>query len=151
MMKETKLTLVLMLALGGWYATSVHAEGIEVPEVELARETTLPIFDQRRAVLNRSVVTAERLEFGLGGCLEMNEPFYNDCVLSAQLTYNFDETHALNIQGLYWMDGLSNYGEQLKDNKCKAQGGDFCPFDASLAPHPNFALIPNYQFTAYYG
>src|SRR5690349_19485080 len=122
--------LVFLLTL---VAGSVaFADDIEVPEEELARETTLPVFDKRRVVLNRSVVTSERFEFGAGVGLEMNEPYYSDYMMNFQGTYNWNETSALNIQGLYWMDGLSQYGEQLKDGKCPP-GGKFCPFDASEA------------------
>lgn len=136
-------SLVLFLALiASSYAL---ADDIEFPEEELARETTLPVFDKRRAVLNRSVVTEERFEFGLGGGLEVNEPYYNDLMMGLQGTYNFNDTNALNVQGLMWMDGLSSYGDQLK------AGGKHQPFDASKAPHPEWAVFANYQFTAYYG
>jgi outer membrane beta-barrel protein len=136
-------SLVLFLALiASSYAV---ADDIEFPEEELARETTLPVFDKRRAVLNRSVVTNQRMEIGLGGGLEVNEPYYNDMMLNLQGTYNFSETNALNVQGLMWMDGLSSYGEQLK------AGGRHTPFDASKVPHPEWGLFANYQFTAYYG
>ncbi len=126
----------------------VLAEDIEVPEEELARESVLPVFEKRQAVLNRSVVTAKRTELGLGIGMEINEPYYNDLMFSLQGTYNFDEVNALNIQGLFWMDGLSSYGEQL------AAGGTdpyFDKFDASKAPHPEWGLFANYQFIAYYG
>ncbi len=72
------------------------------------------VFDKRRAVLNRSVLTEKRIEIGGGVGLEMNEPYYSDMMFGAQGTYNFDETNALNVQGLFWMEGLSDYGEQLK-------------------------------------
>ncbi len=135
--------LVLFLALFASFAT--FADDIEFPEEELARETTLPVFDKRRAVLNRRVVTDGRVEIGLGGGLEVNEPYYNDVMVGLQGTYNYTDTSALNIQGLMWMDGLSSYGEQLK------AGGRHEQFDASKVPHPEWGLLANYQFTAYYG
>lgn len=141
--------LFLLLALVT--ASSAFADDIEVPEEELARETTLPVFDKRRVVLNRNVITEKRFEFGAGVGLEVNEPFYSDYMLNLQATYNYDDTSALNVQALMWMDGLSTYGEQLLAGQCPTDGGKFCPFDASLAPHPKFALMANYQFTAYYG
>ena len=82
---------------------------------------------------------------GVGGGLEVNEPYYNDMMLNLQATYNYSENSAINIQGLMWMEGLSNYGEQLK------AGGSFDSFDATKAPHPEFGLFANYQFIAYYG
>ncbi len=135
--------LILFLAL--FASVPSFADDIEFPEEELARETTLPVFDKRRAVLNRSVVTEGRMEFGLGGGLEINEPYYNDTMFGLQGTYNYNDTSAINVQGLMWMDGLSSYGEQLK------AGGKHQPFDASKVPHPEWGLFANYQFTAYYG
>lgn len=132
--------LVLMISVPAF-----AEDPIEVPDEELARETTLPVFDKRRAVLNRSVLTEGRLEFAAGAGLEMNEPYYNDLMFGAQGTYNFDETNALNVQGLFWSDGLSSYGEQLK------LGETHPKFDAIKAPHPKWALMANYQFIAYYG
>jgi outer membrane beta-barrel protein len=152
MTKSLLLSPLLLLSL---FANSfAFADDIEFPEEELARETTLPVFDQRRVVLNRNVVTDERFELALGGGMEMNEPFYNDMMGQIQGTYNFNETSALNVQGLYWMDGLSSYGEQLRNGTCPSSPADtsnHCPFDATKAPHPEWGLFANYQFTAYYG
>lgn len=141
MIKQVLLYLGLLLLS----SPTLAEDPIEVPEEELARETTLPVFDKRRAVLNRSVLTEKRIEIGGGMGLEMNEPYYNDMMFGAQGTYNFDETNALNVQGLFWMEGLSDYGTQLK------AGGRFQQFDAEKAPHPKWALMANYQFIAYYG
>jgi outer membrane beta-barrel protein len=143
--------VLLILLLGCWTA---FAEDIEFPEEELARETVLPVFDKRRVVLNRNIVTLKRLELGLGAGLEMNEPYYNDTMVTAQGTYNYSETSAINVQGLYWMDGLSSYGEQLKAGTKISCGSPPCGtvhFDAMKAPHPRFGLFANYQFVAYYG
>lgn len=143
-------SLLLCLALLFSSYPAIAEDPFEVPEEELGRETTLPVFDQRRAVLNRSVLTDKRFEIGVGAGLEMNEPYYNDMMFGLQGTYNFNETAAVNVQGLFWMDGLSSYGEQLKTGNA----GPVNPrpaFDASKAPHPVWALIANYQFIAYYG
>jgi len=128
------------------FVAQAFAEDVEVPEEELARESTLPIFNKRRAVLNRHVLTSERLELGLGGGIEMNEPYYNDYMFGVHGTYNFNETSALNIQGLWWMPGLSSYGDQLNVTTSR-----HAPFDASKAPHPVWAAIANYEYIAYYG
>lgn len=146
----TKKTLLLfVMLLSPWVS---FAEEIEVPEEELARETTLPVFDKRRIVLNRSVLTDKKIEIGGGFGLEMNEPFYNDYMFNMQGTYNFTENHAVNILGLFWMDGLSNYGEQLKPGRAASGANPAVEaFDASKAPHPMWALFANYEFIAYYG
>jgi len=144
--KKLFILSVTLIAAG----LPVSAAEIEFPEEELARESTLPIFDKQRAVLNRSVVTEKRFEFGFGGGLEMNEPYYNDYMMSVQGTYNYSDTSAINVQGLYWMDGLSDYGEQLKAGNPNPPNA-FPSFDASKAPHPSWAIFANYQFIAYYG
>ena len=149
-----KFFLVVMLLLS---SHASYAEEIEVPEEELARETTLPIFDKRRAVLNRHILTDKKLEVGAGAGLEMNEPFYNDYMFNFQGTYNFTETSALNVLGLFWMDGLSAYGEQLSAGVDKNKDGDYLdandvqPFNTDKVPHPAWGIFANYQFIAYYG
>ncbi len=140
---------ILFISFSLMFALPSFAEDIEVPEEELARESTLPVFNKRRAVLNRNVLTAERFEIGFGGGLEMNEPFYNDYMMTFQGTYNYSETSGINIQGLYWMSGLSTYGEQLASGR-EGQGG-FSKFDAEKAPHPKWGLLANYEYIAYYG
>jgi outer membrane beta-barrel protein len=141
---------LLLLLLASFSVIQAHADEIEFPEEELARESTLPVFDKQRAVLNRHVITEKRFEFGIGGGIEMNEPYYNDYMFGAQGTYNYSDTSAINIQGLYWMDGLSDYGDQLKAGNPTPPNA-FPSFDASKAPHPVWSLIANYQFIAYYG
>lgn len=134
------------------FLLSAHAfaEEIEVPEEELARESTLPVFSKRRAVLNRNVLTAERFEVGAGGGIEMNEPYYNTYMFNAQLTYNYSETSAFNVQGLFWMPGLSSYGDQLKLGVTSGPH-QVEQFDALKAPHPEWAFLVNYEYIAYYG
>lgn len=145
----SKNLLVLSLALLA-SSQNVLADDIEFPEEELARESTLPVFDKQRAVLNRSVITEKRFEFGIGGGLEMNEPYYSDFMFGGHGTYNYSDTSAINIQGLFWMDGLSDYGTQLKAGNPNPPNA-FPSFDASKAPHPSWAVFANYQFIAYYG
>lgn len=145
-----KKFFLLAVLLMGSYAS--FADEIEVPEEELARETVLPVFDKRRAVLNRHVLTDQKIELGGGFGLEMNEPFYTDYMFNLQGTYNFTETSALNILGLFWMDGLSEYGEQLKPGIDKpGTANDVEAFDTSKVPHPVWGVFANYQFIAYYG
>ncbi len=147
------MTKTIWIFLALLLSAQAFAEDIEVPEEELARESTLPVFNRRRAVLNRNVLTAERIEVGLGAGMEANEPYYNDYMMALQGTYNYNETQALNITGLYWAPGLSSYGNQLKAGRkhSPAQPNDFAAFDASKAPHPAWGLFANYEYIAYYG
>ena len=141
-----KTLILLILAMGPCAAL---ADDIEFPDEELARESVLPVFEHPKSVLHRNITTAERIEVGGGVGMELNEPYYNDFNFNLQGTYHMDETNAVNVLGLMWGSGLSTYGEQLK------AGGEgssaFPPFDASKAPHSKWALIGNYEFTAYYG
>jgi outer membrane beta-barrel protein len=139
---------ILMVLLIGWNA---YAEDIEVPEEELARETTLPVFSKRRIVLNRNVVTTEKYEFGLGGGMEMNEPYYSPYLYGFQGTYNFTDVSAVNVQGIFWSQGLSSYGQQLKQGKPTVPTAKFAAFDTAKVPHPTWAAMVNYEFIAYYG
>ncbi len=141
-------TIWILIAL--FVGAHSFADEIEVPEEELARESTLPVFSKRRAVLNRSVLTAERIEVGIGGGIEMNEPFYNDYMMNFQGTYNYNETGGINVQGLIWMPGLSSYGEQLKAGNTTGSH-QFQSFDAIKAPHPKWGVFGNYEYIAYYG
>lgn len=144
------MTKSLLVVLACLFSVLARAEEpIEFSEEELARETTLPVFEKRRAVLNRSVVTEKRIELGIGGGLEMNEPYYSDYMLQLTGTYNLNESSAINVQGLMWTDGLSSYGEQLKAGRTGVNAVD--SFDAMKAPHPKWGLFVNYEFIAYYG
>lgn len=144
------MTKSLIILLACLISIVSRADEIEFPDEELARETTLPVFEKRRAVLNRIVETEGRIEFGGGMGLEMNEPYYNDIMVQVMGTYNLTDTSAINVQGLMWMDGLSTYGEQLKVGRV----GGTNPvesFDAMKAPHPQWGIFGNYEFIAYYG
>jgi outer membrane beta-barrel protein len=146
----TRAIWILLALLVGLRA---YADDIEVPEEELARETTLPVFNKQRAVLNRNVQTTGHTELALGAGLEVNEPYFNDGLVSLQGTYNYSDTSAINIIGLDWQNGLSSYGEQLKAGRQHnpQRANDFKPFDASKAPHPMWGLFANYEYLAYYG
>jgi outer membrane beta-barrel protein len=139
-------TWILPTLLLASLTLKVAADEIEVPEEELSRDTVLPVFSKRRIVLNRSVVNEQRFEFGGGVGLELNEPYYSSAMFNVEGTYNFTETSAFNVQGLFWTPGLSSYGVQLQAGSSK-----FEPFDPSKAPHPVWAFIGNYEFIAYYG
>jgi outer membrane beta-barrel protein len=145
------ISKTLLMFLAFTLSAAAFAEEIEVPEEELARESVLPVFDQNRSVLNRNVLTKGRMEFGVGAGLEVNEPYYNDLMFNVEGTYNFSDVSALNVQGLFWNSGLSSYGDQLKNPPSTSGVPDYQSFDALKAPHPEWGVFANYQFTAYYG
>ncbi len=137
------LLVLLFLVLG----SAAFAETIEFPEDELATESVLPIFEKVEAVKNRTVETEKRFEVGFGGGMNLNEALYNPYHLDAMAVYHFDRVNAVNLVGVFFMDGLSTYGEQLK----RGEGLNGTSYDPSLAPHPKSLLLANYQFNAYYG
>lgn len=142
------LLLSLSLSCSIIYTSSIFAaETIEFPEEELAKESVVPVFENSRSVLNRNILTKGRFEVGGGAGLSLNEAFYNPMNFGFTASYHFDEMHAVNFNGTFWMDGLSTYGKQLE----RGEGLDGANFDASYAPHPQSMYLANYQFTAFYG
>lgn len=134
--------LIFTLIVGVAFSNSGFAQPIELPEEELARESVLPVFEKTTAVLNRAVETQKRLQLGVGGGLEVNEPFYNDLTYGVLGAYHFNNIHGVNFQFQMWNSGLSSYGEQLLKEE---------NHDASLSSQPKWAIIANYEFVAYYG
>jgi len=136
---STLIAIILSSATG-------LADTIEFPEEELATETVLPVFENQRGVLNRRVTTANRIEIGGGAGLTLNEAFFNPINFNLQATYHFDELHAINLMGYFFMDGLSQYGDQLRTADNLGQN-----FDATKGPAPSNLLLANYQIQAFYG
>ncbi len=144
-MKWNHSSLLALLLFFGAQNSFAATDKIEVPEDELATETVLPVFQKKNMVLNRHVTQEKKIELGLGAGMNLNEPFYNQMNGIVLGTYYFTNIHAVNIAATYYMQGLSNYGEQLK------RGEGVPVFDASKAPSPQYSVLVNYQYTAYYG
>lgn len=143
-MKRYLLTVLLFSM-----SSASFAETIEFPEDELATESVLPVFEKVEAVKNRTVETQNRFEIGVGGGMNLNEALYNPYHMDAIAVYHFDRVHAMNLTGVFFMDGISSYGEQLKSGDNGNLNG--VKFDPGMAPHPKYLLLANYQFNAYYG
>lgn len=141
------MTRTIFIFLLMTFSISAQAEVIEFPEEELATESVLPVFENPKGVKNRLVKTAGRFEFGVGGGLMLNEPFFEQLNFGFNGTYHFDEEHAFNLAGVFLQDKLSSYGQALQ----AGEGLDGGTFDPSLAPHPTNMILASYQFTAYYG
>lgn len=125
-----------------------NAETIEFPEDELATESVLPVFENSQSVKARKVLLAHRVEVGGGLGLSLNEPFYNPANFNVNLTYHVNEVHGVNLTGIFWLGGLSSYGQDLRAGRGLSNGDTF---DPTLAPNSKQLLLANYQFTAYYG
>lgn len=149
-MKWNNLGLLALLLFFSAQSSFAATDKIEVPEDELATETVLPVFQKKNMVLNRHVTQENKIELGVGVGMNLNEPFYNQTNAIVLGTYYFTNIHAVNIAGTYYAQGLSNYGQQLKSGE-GLPGGAAQGFDASKAPSPQYSVLVNYQYTAYYG
>lgn len=129
-------------------SVSGHAEVIEFPTEELARESVLPVFTDVKAVRHRNVVTEGRFEFGGGMGFNLTEALYNNGHAYLTSTYHLTEDHGINLVGYFLFDGLSSAAEDLKVGKGLSGGQTF---DASKAPSPETLVLGSYQLTAYYG
>lgn len=145
---KIKEALVFVALLAVILHNTTFADTVEFPEEDLATETVVPVFDKTRSVLNRNVQTAKRIEMAGGMGMSLNEPFYNPLNFNANLTYYFSDSHAFNLSGTFFMTGLSQYGEQLKNGEGLTPGRNF---DPERAPVPKWMALGNYQFNAYYG
>ena len=123
------------------------------PEEELATESVLPQFEEKKAIKNRKVKHAKRFEFNLMGGMVVSEPLYDPFNFGASLTYHFNNTSAFHIVAAFFMGGLNNNGESLKEGDVFLLDGssDQVKFDAEEAPSKEIMIATHYQYTAYYG
>jgi len=115
---------------------------VELPPEELARESVLPVFDKPIMVKNRNVSQEQRLEAGLYYGWAMSEPIFNVNKLGLAGYYHFNEDHALGLIYAKNFAGLSNYANQLHDQ---------FSLDFNRAPYPEYSILADYNFNAYYG
>ncbi len=145
-MQKFKVLYLFLFILISAISFEGHASSIEFPEEELATDTVLPKFDNQTMVKNRYVNTKERFEIQGGMGFNLTEALYNNKSFHLGLGYNFTETHAVQLVGMFMMEGLSENGEALKRGE-----GIFGSLDAELAPHVEQMVLLDYQFTAWYG
>lgn len=144
-MKFYGFTLAFILSVNLQAKTS---EKVEVPYDELATESVMPVFDKINVVKNKTIKLDKRIEIGGALGMSLNEPFYDELIFGANLSFNFTDVHAINYTFLKWTDGLNSYGKQLKSGEGQEPGYNF---DASRAPHTESFQSLNYQMNAYYG
>lgn len=119
-------------------------ETIQFPDNELATESVYPVFDHPEGVKQRLVPTARRIELGVVGSYALTEPFYNPLSFGIMGSYHLNETHAINLLGLSFLSGTSNYSDQINETSN-------IKFNAQYAPAPKYLFLGSYQYTAYYG
>ena len=126
---------------------------VQFPEEELARESVLPVFDNRAAVRSRLVPTANRFEVGLGLGNALNEPFFNTTRLSGHMAYHLTETHGILLNGMLYGTGLGNNGTELSKTNLVPNPDSNSSLFIRLdhAPQPRNQVFLNYQITPYYG
>lgn len=143
--------LVLGVASAASFASLVPsraqaAQQIEFPEEELASESVLPVFDHPVSVKNRTVNTSRRIEIGAMGGYALTEPFFNPMSFGLTGTYHINEDHGVNLFGLFYMGGQSDYSKQLNPIPPTQTNANL-----QYAPGPKYLVLANYQYTAFYG
>lgn len=138
----------VLLALGLWLVPAVvpAASAVEFPNEELASESVLPVFDPPDSVKNRNVTTQKRFEFGVMGGYAMTEPFFNPMSIGASGSYHFTEEHGVNLFGLSYLGGQSDYSKQLNPIP-----GQLVNANLQFAPAPKYLFMASYQHTGFYG
>ena len=142
------MRLFLFAVLIAGIGTRIYGAEIEFDSAELARESVYPVFEDPKSVLNRAVSLKGKTEFGLNAGLSLIEAIYDPVNVGFNLTYHMDETHGINVAGIFFSGGLSQYANQLQQPESDPQGFDF---KFEFTPEPTFVVLGNYQFTAYYG
>ncbi len=131
------------LALFGGKAIAASAdEVVELPTEELARESVYPVFDKPISVKTRNIITEGKLEGRFFYGVAMSEPIFNVSRLALGGAYHFSENHSLGLIFAKNSSGLSTYSNQL-DSKYN--------LDFSRAPYPEYSILADYNFNAYYG
>ena len=126
---------------------------INFPEEELSTESVLPVFEEKGAIKNRNVKHAGRFELNLMGGMVASEALYSPFNFGGSLTYHFDNTHAVHVMATFFLGGLNDNGEALKNGDVFLADGSSgqIRFDAEEAPNKEFLVAAHYQYTAYYG
>lgn len=139
-----KSILVSILLIGTilFFSYQARSQEVNVPLDELARETVLPVFDNRVSVKNRNVKDSETFDIGLFGGFAITEPVYDATKFGFALNYHFSEVHSLGFMWAKNSVGLSKDALGLKD--------DFA-LDFTRAPYPEYSLMGDYNYKLYYG
>lgn len=132
-----KIYVICALASSTW-----AAENVDVPVDELTQETVYPVFDNPVSVKNRNIQDSGVMDIGVFGGLAITEPIYSTSKFGIDVNYHFNETHSLGILWAKNSTGLSRDAQGLKD--------DF-GLDFKRAPYPDYTLMGDYNFKAFYG
>ncbi len=144
------LGLALILTV---FTVRAESETISFPDSELASESVLPVVDNPVSVKNKNVVNSHRFELGVLGGLSLLEPFYSPWSFGLDLGYHITDEQAINLTGLFFMQGLSNNGNSLNPIPGSLSPVTNQPISANLqyAPAPKYLIMADYQYTGFYG
>ncbi len=142
--KSTRIKLLAFLSVLGLlgFPQFSLAEKIEFPDEELETETVFPRFDRPDVVRNKTVPIAGRTEIGIVGGWTLNEPFFNTAQYGLSGTYHFNENSGLNVYAVANAKGYTSYATQLNE---------LFQMDFGKAPAPQYIVLGNYEWTAFYG
>lgn len=135
-------TLAVFVAAMLLAQTSFSAEMIELPQEELATESVYPIFERPKSVMNRNIMTKNRIDLNLFYSYAMTEPIASVNKFGISSYYNLNEDHSLGFVFAKNSTGLSDYATQLN----KQFGLDF-----GRAPTPEQTMMLDYNLKAFYG
>ena len=133
----SKTFLVCFLAV-----SALAEENVNVPIDELTQETVYPVFDNPVSVKNRNIQDSGVMDIGIFGGLAITEPISNTSKFGIAANYHFNEIHSLGLLYAKNNTGLSKDAEGLKS--------DF-GLDFSRAPYPEYTLMGDYNYKAFYG
>ena len=137
------LKIIFKTVLMCFIAGSVFAEdNVNVPADELTQETVYPVFDNPVSVKNRNIQDSGVMDLGVFGGLAITEPISNTTKFGISANYHFSETHSFGILYAKNSTGLSKDAQGLKT--------DF-GLDFNRAPYPEYTLMGDYNFKAFYG
>lgn len=134
----------------------VEAREIRFPDEELAPESVLPVFEDRKNVtMNRRVQLKNKL--GLRGSFlgRMDEPFFHPFTFVGGLEFFFNETHGVRLSSVYFWPGLSNIGLKVAQVSVAREGEGGDQIKATFAPekihHPQYGFFLSYALSPTYG
>lgn len=130
-----------VVLLGSWSQAFAEAN-VNVPTDELTQETVYPVFDNPTSVKNRNIKDSKVVDIGVFGGLAITEPISNNNKFGVAINYHFNETHSFGVLWAKNSTGLSQDAKGLKD--------DF-GLDFMRAPYPEYTLMGDYNYKAFYG
>tara|TARA_B100001248_G_scaffold261550_1_gene253104 strand:- start:7752 stop:8459 length:708 start_codon:yes stop_codon:yes gene_type:complete len=136
--------LVLLYALPA--VAERPTKTIRFPEEELARESVMPVFENKVAVKKKLVPKEKRFELGLQFGNQLTEAFYDAYALGLSGHYHFNEFHALELSYQFLSSSESQFVDIIEEDVDTVNG-----FNFDRAPTVESMILGAWEFTPYYG